>query len=559
MIFHQRRKKDIAIANKIYDKSIHSQYIYICSSTLPIIIRQGFNILQIDRPTKPKIPGISSLVDKDIPNGLLLLCGPIGSGKSVYCRQFFLDGIDAGDYCIYLSSNMTENQYQNMFSTVQESTLSETTKFINPLRYPLGGFDDKLNQALSNLVDTIDALKKSNNNKNEAKGKGEFKSVRLVVDSLTHLFVLFGEAAIIRFVTQLSLVLHDAEAMAIFALTTDGAETSSSPSSTSPSSSKNILNILSSVFDGTIEMKLSEGDHSNEAPKRSIRLLSIRGLHHDPSWISFEIQEDGSIVFPDHSPSSSYVCALCGKLIAGTPLFDSEFTFDTQNCLETYRKLAGVYGSNISEIGLPSEVVNVNFFFIDIVGLSDPSLSVKKQIAKIENLNRILTSCDALVKSTKDKKIVLPTGDGMAIGFLLHPELPLRLSIELHKKLRSYNYGKKSKEDSIGVRIGISSGPVFIVSDINGNQNVWGPGIIIARRVMDLGDNMHILLADPLASQLIALKDEYRMVVNPISNYEIKHGQTITLYSAYSNEFGNSTMPAKITYSISKSNTNTAA
>ena len=509
--------------------------------------------MQIDRPIKPKIPGISSLVDKDIPNGLLLLCGPIGSGKSVYCRQFFLDGIEAGDFCIYVGSNMTENQYRNMFSDVQESTLSQNTKFINPLRYPLGGFDDKLNQALSNLVETIDALKKSENkSNNEAMGKGA--SVRLVVDSLTHLFVLFGEAAIIRFVTELSLFLHDAEAMAIFALTTDGIETatSSSSSSSSPSSSKNILNVLSSVFDGTIEMKLSEGDNSIEAPKRSIRLLSIRGLHHEPSWISFEIQENGSIVFPDHPPSSSYVCALCGKVIAGTPIFDSEFTFDTQNCLETYRKLAGVYGSNISEIGLPSEVVNVNFFFIDIVGLSDPSLSVKKQIAKIENLNRMITSCDVHVKSTNEKKIVLPTGDGMAIGFLLHPELPLKLSIELHKKLRSYNYGKKGKEDSIGVRIGISSGPVFIVSDINGNQNVWGPGIIIARRVMDLGDNMHILLADPLASQLIALKDEYRMVVNPISNYEIKHGQTITLYSAYSSEFGNSTMPAKIGYSISK-------
>ena len=509
--------------------------------------------MQIDRPIKPKIPGISSLIDKDIPNGLLLLCGPIGSGKSVYCRQFFLDGLETGDFCIYVSSIMTENQYRNMFSAVQESTLSQNTKFINPLRYPLGGFDDKLNQALSNLVETIDALKKSDNkSNNEATGKGA--SVRLVVDSLTHLFVLFGEAAIIRFVTELSLVLHDAEAMAIFALTTDGVETatSSSSSSSSPSSSKNILNVLSSVFDGTIEMKLSEGDNSIEAPKRSIRLLSIRGLHHEPSWISFEIQENGSLIFPDHSPSSSYVCALCGKVIAGTPIFDSEFTFDTQNCLETYRKLAGVYGSNISEIGLPSEVVNVNFFFIDIVGLSDPSLSVKKQIAKIENLNRMITSCDVHVKSTNEKKIVLPTGDGMAIGFLLHPELPLKLSIELHKKLRSYNYGKKGKEDSIGVRIGISSGPVFIVSDINGNQNVWGPGIIIARRVMDLGDNMHILLADPLASQLIALKDEYRMVVNPISNYEIKHGQTITLYSAYSNEFGNSTMPAKIGYSISK-------
>jgi KaiC/GvpD/RAD55 family RecA-like ATPase/class 3 adenylate cyclase len=509
--------------------------------------------LQIDRSSTPKIPGISSLVDKDIPSGLFLLCGPIGSGKSVYCRQFFLDGIEAGDYCIYVSPNLTENQFRNMFSPIPGSTLSETTKLINPLRYPLGGFEDKLNQALSNLVETIDAQRKSNNTNNAT---GKSVSVRLVVDSLTHLFVLFGEAAIIKFVTELSLVLHDAEAMAIFALTTNGEETASSSTSSS-SSSKNMVNILSSVFDGTIEMRLSDGDSIDEAPKRSIRLLSIRGLHHDPSWISFEIQENGNIVFPDHLPSSSFVCALCGKVIAGKPLFDSEFTFDTQNCLETYRKLAGVYGSNISEIGLPSEVVNVNFFFIDIVGLSDPSLSVKKQIAKIENLNRMITSCDALVKSTKDKKIVLPTGDGMAIGFLLHPELPLRLSIELHKKLRSYNYGKRSKEDSIGVRIGISSGLVFIVSDINGNQNVWGPGIIIARRVMDLGDNMHILLADPLASQLIALKDEYRMVVNPITDYEIKHGQKITLYSAYSKEFGNSTIPTKVTSGISKNNTNT--
>lgn len=514
--------------------------------------------MQIDRSNKPKIPGITSLTDKDIPNGLLLLCGPIGSGKSVYCRQFLLDGIEAGGYCMYLSSNLTENQYRNMFSTIPESTLNETTKFINPLRYPLGGFDDKLNQALSNLVETINALKKSNNNINDnSVATGKNVTFRLVVDSLTHLFVLFGEAATIRFVTELSLVLHDAEAMAIFALTTDGTENASlsspsSPSSQPPPSSKNILNILSSVFDGTMEMRLSEGDSSDEGPKRSIRLLSIRGLHHDPSWISFEIQENGNLVFPDQLPSSSYTCALCGKQIAGTPIFDSEFTFDTQNCLETYRKLAGVYGSNISEIGLPSEVVNVNFFFIDIVGLSDPSLSVKKQIAKIENLNRMITSCDALAKSTNDKKIVLPTGDGMAIGFLLHPELPLKLSIELHKKLRSHNYGKKGKEDSIGVRIGISSGPVFIVSDINGNQNVWGPGIIIARRVMDLGDNMHILLADPLASQLIALKDEYRMVVNPITDYEIKHGQKITLYSAYSQEFGNSTTPTKVTYSISK-------
>ena len=169
----------------------------------------------------------------------------------------------------------------------------------------------------------------------------------------------------------------------------------------------------------------------------------------------------------------------------------------------------------------------------------------------------MITSCDIFTKASNDKKIVLPTGDGMAIGFLLNPELPLKLSIQLHQKLRSYNHSKKSNEDLISVRIGISSGPIFIVSDINGNQNVWGPGIIVARRVMDLGDNMHILLADPLADQLIALKDEYRTIIKPLTNYEIKHGQKITLYSAYSEEFGNPNLPTKVNASISKTNTTT--
>jgi hypothetical protein len=234
---------------------------------------------------------------------------------------------------------------------------------------------------------------------------------------------------------------------------------------------------------------------------------------------------------------------------------DSDFSFDTQNCMETYRKLAGVYGSNISEIGLPSEVLNVNFFFIDIVGLSDPSLSVRKQIAKIETLNKMINSCDIFLKGTSEKRIILPTGDGMAIGFLVNPELPLKLSMQLHQKLRHYNQ-RKSNEDSINVRIGISSGPIFIVSDIMGNQNVWGPGIIVARRVMDLGDSMHILLADPLAGQLIGLKDEYRMNIRPVTNYEIKHGQKITLYSAYSQDFGNPNLPTKVAGNSSKNNSN---
>jgi hypothetical protein len=418
-----------------------------------------------------------------------------------------------------------------MFTTISESDLSHNSKFVNPLRYDSIGFEEKLTQTLIGIRNIIRELREGENFAERN------RSIRMVVDSLTHMLTLFGENAIIKFITELSLILDDAEAMSIFTLTVD-------TTSSSETSSRHLINTLSSIFDAILEMKMSEED--NDTIKRSIRLLSIKGVHHNPSWINFDISEDGSIIFSELSASPSFVCALCGKTIEGIPIVDSDFTFDTQNCMETYRKLAGVYGSNISEIGLPSEVLNVNFFFIDIVGLSDPSLSVRKQIAKIETLNKMITSCDIFSKGTSEKRIILPTGDGMAIGFLMNPELPLKLGMQLHQKLRNYNQNKKSTEDSINVRIGISSGPVFIVSDIKGNQNVWGPGIIVARRVMDLGDSMHILLADPLAGQLIGLKDEYRLNIRPITNYEIKHGQKITLYSAYSQDFGNPNLPSKV-------------
>ena len=197
--------------------------------------------------------------------------------------------------------------------------------------------------------------------------------------------------------------------------------------------------------------------------------------------------------------------------------------------------------------------INANFFFIDVVGLSDPSMSVKKQIAKIDVLNRLIGSCNVFLTTPKSRKIILPAGDGMAIGFLLNPESPLLLSIQFQQKLSEYNKDKPA-EDMIGVRIGLSSGPVFVHNDINNNKNLWGPGIVLARRAMDLGDNLHILIADKLAEELIALKDEYRDIITQIAEYEIKHGQIIKLYSVYSKEFGNPNLPEKVMSYIAKKN-----
>lgn len=232
---------------------------------------------------------------------------------------------------------------------------------------------------------------------------------------------------------------------------------------------------------------------------------------------------------------------------------ESDLEFDSEKCRETYRRLAGIYGHNISDVGLP-DVINAHFFFIDVVGLSDPSLSVKNQMAKIDTLNRLIKSCNTY-QIAKVKKIIMSTGDGMVIAFLLNPELPLQLSIELHQQIFQYNQDKKP-EDRIGVRIGLNSGTVFISNDINDNKNLWGPGIVIARRVMDIADDSHILIADRLAEELMSLRDEYRTIIKPISDYTIKHGQNIKIYSAYSKDFGNPRLPEKVIEYIERKNMN---
>jgi KaiC/GvpD/RAD55 family RecA-like ATPase/class 3 adenylate cyclase len=520
-----------------------------------------------------QIPGLSDLITREteIPDSLLLLCGPAGAGKSMYSKQFFVDCLMNGYYCIYISSSLTDRQYRSLFADIEESKLLQRSHFLNPyLQKTLTGHPSSSSSSslstsvsenkLSLTLEIIHELIKKERNGEEEAAANDYekrqnkviedsldntKKVCLVVDSLTHLLAIFNEDDVLQFVNALSFLLKEVEATAIFVLTTTSLPSSSPSSSPTTSATTitndNFSNRLGSIFDGILEMKFDE-DKSGSL-NRNIRLLSIRGIHHTPAWISFKIDHNGRITFGSDQ-LSELTCVLCKAPILDTPVFYSELTFHSHH-VDLYKKLLGVYGSNIAEFGLSEGVINANFFFIDIVGLSDPSLSVRKQMEKIERLNNLINSCDAF-KKVAEKKIILPTGDGMAIGFMLNPELPLQLSMQLHKELYKYNHSKKiSEEDIIGVRIGLATGPVFIVSDINSNQNIWGPGIILARRVMDLGDSGHILIADILAEQLIALKDEYRVIIKPVGNYQIKHGQTIKMYSAYSQEFGNSDIPAK--------------
>jgi hypothetical protein len=191
-----------------------------------------------------------------------------------------------------------------------------------------------------------------------------------------------------------------------------------------------------------------------------------------------------------------------------------------------------------------SGLIHAHFFFVDIVGLSDPSMSTKTQIKKIEVLNRCILETEVYQSTPKESILTLPTGDGMCLGFLQGPELPLHLAVQLQEKITKYNKGKIPSE-TVRVRIGLHSGNCFVVKDIKGQDNVWGPGIILARRVMDFGDDNHILMSPRLAEDLRELSDEYRKIIKPVHDFLIKHDQTILVYSAYGDGFGNKKHPSK--------------
>jgi hypothetical protein len=178
------------------------------------------------------------------------------------------------------------------------------------------------------------------------------------------------------------------------------------------------------------------------------------------------------------------------------------------------------------------DIIHAYFFFVDIVSSSDPELVIKKQVKKIEALNSLIASCEVYKSADPSSIIYLPTGDGMVIGFTHGPQLPLELAVELHKKLHSYNKGRFA-EEALRIRIGINDGAAFVVKDLKDNPNYWGPGIVYARRVMDIGDDGHILVSKHTAETLRNLADRYKKLLHSIGDYYIKHDEVMSLYSAY--------------------------
>ena len=134
-----------------------------------------------------------------------------------------------------------------------------------------------------------------------------------------------------------------------------------------------------------------------------------------------------------------------------------------------------------------------HLLLIDVVGYS--KLLVNEQIELLQELNRIVrsTECFRAAEST-GKLIRVPTGDGMALLFFRSPEEPAQCALEISQALKNYS--------QIQLRMGVHSGPVNRVTDVNDKTNIAGSGINVAQRVLDCGDAGHILLSAHVAEDL---------------------------------------------------------
>src|SRR5438445_6154126 len=131
--------------------------------------------------------------------------------------------------------------------------------------------------------------------------------------------------------------------------------------------------------------------------------------------------------------------------------------------------------------------------FIDIVGYS--KLLITEQSEQLQTLKQIVRGTEQFRLAEAEGKLLrLPTGDGGALVFRTSPEAPVLCALEISEELKNH--------PELRVRMGIHSGPVNEVVDLNEQSNIAGAGINIAQRVMDCADAGHILLSKHVAEDL---------------------------------------------------------
>src|SRR5256886_14448056 len=174
--------------------------------------------------------------------------------------------------------------------------------------------------------------------------------------------------------------------------------------------------------------------------------------------------------------------------------------------------------------------------FIDIVGYS--KLLINEQSEQIQKLKEIVRGTEQVrIAEAEGKLLRLPTGDGGALVFRTSSEAPVMCALEISKALKNH--------PELRLRMGIHSGPVNEVTDLNEQANIAGAGINIAQRVMDFGDAGHILLSKRVADDLEQYP-RWRTCLHELGECEVKHGQKISVVNLHDDQVGTPQRPEEV-------------
>ena len=188
-----------------------------------------------------------------------------------------------------------------------------------------------------------------------------------------------------------------------------------------------------------------------------------------------------------------------------------------------------------TEIKKEIQLEIAHVLFIDIVGYS--KLSINDQHAAVEELNQIVRASEQFQRAEAANRLIrIPTGDGMVLVFYTNPEAPAQCAVEISGALKEH--------PRLQIRMGIHSGPVSGVVDVNERANLAGAGINMAKRVMDCGDAGHILLSKHVAEDLEEY-EKWRPFLHDLGTCEAKHGVRVSVVNLYDDQFGNAKLPRK--------------
>jgi TolB-like protein/tetratricopeptide (TPR) repeat protein/class 3 adenylate cyclase len=183
-----------------------------------------------------------------------------------------------------------------------------------------------------------------------------------------------------------------------------------------------------------------------------------------------------------------------------------------------------------------SQLDIAHVLFTDIVGYSKKPIDQQSEL--LGELNRLVRATEQFKAAEAAGKLVrLPTGDGMALAFFTTVDAPVRCALEISEALKS--------RPQIQLRMGVDSGPVDQIMDVNDRPNVAGAGINMAQRVMDCGDGGHILLSRRVAADL-AQYSKWQPHLHDLGEAEVKHGVKVSIVNLYTESLGNPAAPDKI-------------